>query len=151
MATLVNIKEKLQADKTAFWKAGKTLEKDTLAVVLGNIQYEEKKGKTIKVFSDDEIQAFIFTEMKNRRDVSATYAAAGVTDRAEREAAESEFLLNYLPEQLPEEAIRGIVNKAVVELGEDANLGKIMKKVMPFTKNRADGEFVRKIVQEHIS
>lgn len=147
---MTNLKEKLQAERTAFWKAGKTLEKDTLGLVLGSIQTAEKSGKTVKVFTDKEVIDFLAGEVKKRRDTAKTYADAGINDRAERETAEADFLATYLPAQLTEEAIEDFVNTAVAQ-NPDANLGQIMKLVVPFTKGRADGAVVRRIVQEKIA
>jgi uncharacterized protein YqeY len=150
MTVLVNVKEKLQADRTVFWKAGKTLEKDTLGLVLGSIQTAEKSGKAAKVFTDQEVLDFVASEVKKRRDTAKTYADAGVNDRAERETAEADFLATYLPAQLTEEAITDFVETAIAQT-PGANLGQIMKLVVPFTKGRADGAVVRRIVQEKLA
>lgn len=146
---MTTLKATLQADRTKYWKAGNTLAKDTLGLVLGGIQTAEKAGKNAKEFNDDEILAILATEVKKRRETAKTYYDAGVTDRGDRETAEAEFLATYLPAQLTEQEITVIVQE-IVAATPDLNMGQIMGKVMGKVKGKADGAIVRKIVQENI-
>jgi uncharacterized protein YqeY len=151
MAVLVDIKGKLRTDRTAFWKAGKTLEKDVLGLVLSGIETTEKSGKTPKAMGDMDTVMFLRAEVKKRRDTAKTYADAGIADRAARETAEADFLSTYLIDDLTEEAITELVKNAIAEVGPGANLGQVMKLVVPFTKGRADGAVLRRIVEENLA
>lgn len=151
MAVLVGIKGKLRTDRTAFWKAGKTLEKDVLGLVLSGIETTEKSGKTPKEMGDMDTIMFLRGEVKKRRDTAKTYADAGIADRAARETAEADFLSTYLPQDLTEETLNSLVKDAIAEVGPGANLGQVMKLVVPFTKGRADGNVLRRIVQENLA
>jgi uncharacterized protein YqeY len=151
MAVLVDIKGKLRTDRTAFWKAGKTLEKDVLGLVLSGIETTEKSGKTPKVMGDMDTVMFLRAEVKKRRDTAKTYADAGITDRAARETAEADFLSTYLIDDLSEETLTELVKDAIAEVGPGANLGQVMKLVVPFTKGRADGAVLRRIVEENLA
>jgi uncharacterized protein YqeY len=57
---------------------------------------------------------------------------------------------SYLPEQLTREELEEIVKKAIEEVGAKgkSDLGKVMGKVMPLVKGRADGNVVREIVEK---
>lgn len=145
---MTTLKEKLQADRTAAYKNGNTLAKDTLGLVIGGIQTAEKAGKVAKEFTDAEVQKFLTTEVKKRRETAKTYTDAGVADRAARENAEADFLATYLPTQMTEDEIRPIVEKVVAE-NKQANIGQVMGLVMKQTAGKADGALVRQIVQSY--
>ena len=56
----------------------------------------------------------------------------------------------YMPEQLPEEKIRELVQKAVEQSGTkgEKEIGKVMVILMPQVKGKSDGALVNKIVRE---
>lgn len=148
---MTTLKAKLQADRTAHWKAGQALEKDTLGLVLGGIQTAEKSGKSVREFTDEDVLKFLTTEVKKRRDTAKTYFDAGVTDRGDRETAEADFLATYLPAQLTVEEVKVIVQEVVTSSGPTANPGQLIGRVMGLVKGKADGALVRQLVQEATS
>ncbi|MGB9621230.1 MAG: GatB/YqeY domain-containing protein, partial [Brevinematia bacterium] len=70
----------------------------------------------------------------------------------EKEKAELEILESYLPKQLTEEEIKSIIAEAINSLGakSPSDVGKVMKEVMPKVKGRADGNFVKRLVEESL-
>ena len=70
-------------------------------------------------------------------------------ERAQKELEEAEALKAYLPEQLDEEEIRGLVVEAI-EGGAD-NIGAVMGQVIPQTKGRAEGREVNRIAREELA
>ena len=144
---MTTLKEKLQADRTAAYKNGNTLAKDTLGLVIGGIQTAEKAGKVAKEFTDAEVQKFLTTEVKKRRETAKNYADAGVNDSADRETAEADFLATYLPVQLSEAEIRVVV-EGVIASNPTAATNQVMGLVMKQLAGKADGALVRSIVQE---
>jgi len=60
------------------------------------------------------------------------------------------ILEEYLPEKLSEEEIKGIVKQIIekVEAKDMKDFGKVMKYAMVELRGRADGETVRKIVED---
>jgi len=142
------IKDRLYADRTKYLKDRNELGLSTLRGLIAAVEGAEKNGigEPI-VLSDARVQEVLNTELKKRRSAASEYAKAGRTDRAERELAEGELIKEYLPYQLTEEAVADLVNTAIKELGENANIGQVMKLVNPHTKGRADGKLVSGLVK----
>ncbi|MDD3386552.1 MAG: GatB/YqeY domain-containing protein [Candidatus Pacebacteria bacterium] len=111
-----------------------------------NLSEEEIKEK-IKL-NDEEMEAIIFSEVKKRRDSISDFEKGGRLDLAEKEKAEIEVLMKYLPKELSEEEIREIVKEAV---SKNTDIGSVMKEVVPKTKGKADGSLVAKIVKEELN
>ena len=59
-------------------------------------------------------------------------------------------MARYLPEQLGEDEVRALAEQAVAELGASGpqDRGKVMGKLMPQLKGKADGAVVNRIVGE---
>jgi uncharacterized protein YqeY len=102
--------------------------------------------------SDEEIIEVVSGEVKKRRDSVAGFEAGGRLDLAEKENEEIELLKKYMPEELTEEEIRGIVKDVILKAGvtDITGIGLVMKEVVPQTKGRADGNLVGKIVREEL-
>jgi uncharacterized protein YqeY len=79
-----------------------------------------------------------------------SYERAGREDLAARERAELEIVRGYLPRQLDEEEVRGIVMQAIAEAHATSpkEMGAVMKIVMPKVKGAADGKLVNRLVRE---
>ena len=88
-----------------------------------------------------------------RKDALADFEKAGRTDLVDSYNAEIEILTRYLPEQLSEEKLREIVKETAASLGIEGgkqNMGKLMGPVMAKVKGLADGNAVKKVVQEFL-
>ena len=114
-------------------------------VSLSGLPEEEIKEK-MKV-TDEEMEAIIFSEVKKRRDSISEFEKGGRTDLVEKEKAEIDVLMKYLPKELTEEEIREIVKEAV---SNNNDIGSVMKEVVPKTKGKADGSLVARIVKEEL-
>ena len=66
-----------------------------------------------------------------------------------RPEAEAELLRAYLPPQLGEAEVRGLVRDAIAAGAKD--LGAVMKAVMPRTKGRFDGKELNRVVREELT
>lgn len=105
----------------------------------------EKKGE----ITDDEILSILTREVKHRKEAITQYRQGGREELAQKEEAEIKILTTYLPEQMSEEEIKQVVDKAVADVGAEspADIGKVMGKVMPQFKGKADGTLIKKVVQ----
>jgi uncharacterized protein YqeY len=58
------------------------------------------------------------------------------------------MILEYLPEQMSEDEIAALVQKAVEEVGATGpqDMGKVMGKVMPQVRGKSDGRTVSGVV-----
>ena len=100
--------------------------------------------------ADEEFIGVISSEAKKRKEAIEGFEKGGRQESAEKEKKELEILQKYLPEQLSEEELRGLVQEAIdkVNAKEIKDMGKIMAELMPKVKGRADGGMISKIVKE---
>ena len=99
--------------------------------------------------TDEEVTDVIGREVKQRRESIEIYRGAGRDDRAANEEAEVEILSEFLPEQLTDAEIETLARAAIDEIGASgpADMGKVMGRLAPATKGRADGRRVSDIVR----
>lgn len=134
--------------------AMKAKDKETLSVIRmlkASIQNEQIKiGQELNA---EEELTVLSREMKQRRDSLTEFEKAGRDDLAEKVKGEIAIVEKYLPEQLSEEEIRGIVQAAIEKTGATSpkEFGKVMGVVMPQVKGKADGNQVNAVVKELLS
>jgi uncharacterized protein len=99
--------------------------------------------------TDDEVVEVIGKQVKQRRESIEVYRGAGRDDRADAEEAEAAILNEFLPEQMTDDEITALARAAIDETGAagPADTGKVMGRVAPQTKGRADGRRVSEIVR----
>lgn len=135
------LKDQLQADLTTSMKARDELTTATLRMLLAAVGTEEVAGKAARELSDDEVRKVVAREAKKRREAATAFEGAGRADRAERELAEEQVLTAYLPAQLSDDELAGLVRAAVESTGASSprDMGTVMKAVVPAVAGRADG------------
>lgn len=145
---MTTLKNRIANDATEALKQQKTEKLKVLRYVLGVIQTAEKKGKTSVEFTDEQVASTLSNIAKQNRDNIALYTKAGESQKVAEAEQELAILEEYLPKQLTEDEVRVIVAAAVAEAGDAANMGSIMKAVIPQTRNKADGALVKAVVLE---
>ena len=105
-----------------------------------------------KDLSDEEAVAVLQREARKRREAEQAYREAGRTERADQEAYERSVLERYLPAALDPGELARLVDQAVAASGASGpkELGKVMGRLMPQVKGRADGNEVRRLVLERL-
>jgi hypothetical protein len=138
---MAELKNRLRADLAVSMKARDQLRTRTIRMALASVTNEEVAGKTARELSDDEVMAVLTKEAKKRRDAAEAFDAAGRAERAAVERAEGEVLATYLPAQLSDEELDGIVAAAIAETGAAgmSAMGQVMKVVRPQVAGRAEG------------
>ena len=102
--------------------------------------------------TDDEAVAVLQREVKNRREAEQVYRDAGRADRAENEALQAEVMSRFLPAPLEPAELARLVDEAIAATGASGpgELGRVMGRVMPAVRGRADGNQVRQMVLERL-
>lgn len=105
----------------------------------------QKKRETLE---DAEILEVLQKQAKQRKESIESFEKAGRQDLAEKEKREYDILLKYLPEQLGDAEIRALAEKAIAATGAStkADMGRVMKELMPSVKGKADGKRVNEIL-----
>jgi uncharacterized protein YqeY len=139
---MTELKSRLQADLTTAMKARDELTTATLRMLLTAVTTEEVAGSTARELSDDEVLRVVNREAKKRREAAEAFADAGRAEQAQRERDEETVLARYLPSQLDDAELAGLVSAAIAEAGatEARQLGQVMKLLTPRIAGRADGK-----------
>jgi uncharacterized protein len=141
----VSVLEQVQADVRTAMKAGDRARAGALRMIVDSLQKDAKLGE------GDEV-AVLQRERKKRLEAAEAYDDAGRTEQAATEHAEAELIEAYLPEQLTDEELAGLVDDAVTETGasEQKQMGQVMSALMPKLGGRADGKRVSATVREKL-
>ncbi|MBV8066842.1 MAG: GatB/YqeY domain-containing protein [Candidatus Eremiobacteraeota bacterium] len=131
-------------------RARDQLRLDTLRSALSGFIYKRTEGG--QELSDADELDVVRRLVKQRGDSLTEFEKAGRADLADKERAEREILLGYLPAQRSAAEIREIVQSVLAELPAGSrNAGAVMKVVMPQLRGVADGNLVRQIVTDLLS
>jgi uncharacterized protein YqeY len=147
------LKDRLETDLRAAMKARDELLTGTLRMALTAVRTAEVAGEQARELDDDEVRAVLTKEAKKRRDAATAFADAGRAERAERERAEEEVLVGYLPAQLSDEELAAIVAEALA--GVDATgksaMGQAMRAAQAAVAGRAEGGRVAAEVRRQLA
>lgn len=147
------LKDKIKEDLKTSMLARDELKTSTLRMLLSSLKnYEIDKGLNYEATDEDTLN-IISKEIKKRRESVEAYNNAGREESAKKEQIELNILSAYQPEQMGEDEIKQIVQKAIEQTGASSmqDMGKLMGVIMPQIKGKADGNLVNKVVREKIS
>ena len=141
----MSVLEQVQADVRTAMKAGERERAGALRMIVDSLQKDAKLG------DGDEV-AVLQRERKKRIEAADAYRDAGRTEQADAEGFEAELIEGYLPKQLSDEDLAGLVDAAIEESGasEQRQMGDVMKALMPKVGGRADGKRVSAAVRERL-
>jgi uncharacterized protein YqeY len=144
----MGLKTEIQEAVKQAMKARDPLTLSTLRLLLSAVHNEEIRLR--RELTDEDIQRTIATLGKQRAEAIELYRQGGREDLAAKEDAELTVLKRFLPQQLPEAEIRGLIQTCIDEAGARGiqDLGKVMKLVMPKVAGRSDGKRVNELVKE---
>jgi len=143
----MSLKERLIEDLKRAIKEGNERRKSTLRLVRAAIVNAEIE-RYRQELDDEGVLAIIANEAKKRRESIAEFAKGGRQDLVDQEEAELQILLEYLPKQMTREEIVAMAQGVIEEAGATgpAQMGEVMRRLMPQLKGRADGRLVNQIV-----
>lgn len=131
-------------------KAGDHLTKDALEAVIAGILQKEKSVAGHEV-TDAEVIECVSKEIKVQKEVKEMFAGRNAEKEAEA-AGKIEILTKFLPEQLTEEAVMALIEKAdVYPDASPKTKGMIIKAVMPQIAGKFDKALVNGLVEKHLA
>ena len=144
----MTIKTQLNDSMKDAMKSGDEVRKRTVRMVLAAVKQAEVDKRT--ELDDMAVMNLIQKEMKNRRESMEEAKKANRTDLVEANEAEIKVLEVFLPKAMPAEELRALVQSAIDETGASApaDMGKVMKAVMPKVAGRAPNDIVSATVRE---
>jgi uncharacterized protein len=146
--------QQIEAELKSAMKSGEKEKTGILRFLISaikNFQIDNKlKGE--EYLKDEDVVAVIRRQVKQRKDSIAEYEKGGRQDLVEKEKAELDVLENYLPAEVSAEKIREVVKNKMQELGvaDKSGFGKLMGAAMADLKGQADGDAVKKVVEEEL-
>jgi len=146
----MSIKSQLEQALKDAMRANDAVRKSTLRVALTAIKEAEiqKRGE----LEDPAILAILQKEVRSRHEALAEAETAKRQDLIDNAKAEIKVLEEYLPKVLSEQELEDIVQAAIAEVGAStpADMGKVMKAVLPKVQGRADGGQVSQLVRSKL-
>jgi len=144
----VTIQERLRDDLYTAMRGHDAVAKTAIRMVRAAVQNKEKeKGEEVSEEATVEILARM---MRQYRESIDTFRQAGRDDLVDKEEAELAVVMRYLPEQLGTDEVLALAKQAATEVGASGpgDRGKVMGKLMPQLRGKADGSVVNTVVSE---
>lgn len=148
------LKARIDQDLKAALLAGDKVLATTLRGLKSAILYAEvaQGSRGQGGLSDDEIVALLSKEAKKRQESADLYKQGGNNEKAEAELAEKKVIESYLPQQLSDDELIGIIDATIKDLGVSgpSAMGQVIGAVKQKTAGRADGARIATLVKERL-
>jgi uncharacterized protein YqeY len=144
----MTLKHRLAEDLKQALREGDERRKSTIRMVRAAITNAEiERGEQL---GDEDVLAVIAKQAKQRRESVTEFAKAGRQDLVDQEERELQILLSYLPAQMSRDEIEVAAQEVITEVGATsmAQMGEVMRRLMPQLKGKADGSLVNQVVRE---
>lgn len=144
----MDLKDGLTADYKKAMKDGDKLKVSTIRLILSEIKNAEIAKRA--ELDEDELLTVVSREARKRKESIEEFGKGGRQDLVEKEERELEIIESYMPEQLSEEEVRRMIEETIADVGASSasDLGRVMGKLMPRLKGKADGKKANQIVRE---
>jgi uncharacterized protein YqeY len=144
----MSLKDRLTEDLRETVRQGDELGRTTLRLLMATIKNAEIEKR--RELEEGELLAIISKEAKQRRESIAQFESGNRRDLAEREQAELNILVAYLPRQLSREEIEVQARRVIEEIEATgmAHMGQVMGQLIPLTRGQADGQLVCQVVKD---
>ena len=147
MAIKENINDKLKDAMKNHDEDGKRVYR----MILSSIKFAEKtSGKELE---DSEVTQILQKELKIRKESLTEAEKAGRGEAAAEAQKDIELIEPFLPKQMTEDELKSVIQTVINEVGAStpADMGKVMKAVMPKVKGLAANDMISKTVKQLLS
>ena len=145
------LKDRIRQDTVAAMRARDRAQVAALRLVAAEIKQREVDSR--ESLDDAGVLAVLDRMLKQRRDASEQYRAAGRDELAAAEQFEIEVIETYLPAPLTAEEVAALVAGAVEATGASSmrDMGGVMARLRPEVQGRADMAEVSRLVRERLA
>jgi uncharacterized protein YqeY len=146
----MSIKTQLNESMKDAMRSGDEVRKRTVRMALAAVKQVEV-DKRVEL-DDAAVMSLLQKEIKNRREALEEAKKANRPDLIEENEAEIKVLQAFLPEAMPAEELRALVQAAITETGaaSPSDMGKVMKVVLAKVAGRAPNDMVSATVREFL-
>lgn len=144
----MSLSERLMADLKDAMRNGQEIRKSTIRMARSAIHNEEIEKR--RPLTDEEVLGVLSRQVKQRRESIEEFTKGNRMDLVAKEQEEMDIILDYLPQQLSREEIAAAASEAIQEVGAQGagDFGKVMSRLAPRLKGRADGRQIGEVVRE---
>ncbi len=144
----MTLKSRLDDDLKGAMRSGDSLRRNVIRYLKAQVHNQEIADQN--ELDDEGVLRVLTRQAQQRKESIRAFEEGGRADLVEKESTELEIVMEYLPQQLTPEEIRVLVDHAVAEAGAEGpgDMGKVMGRLMPQLRGRADGREVSALVSE---
>ena len=144
----VKLKQKLTDDLKQAMRSGDNLKRSTIRLLMSAINNAEIARQA--TLEDADILGIIAREVRQRHESIEAFKQGNRPDLVTQEETELAVLQQYLPPQMTREEIVEAARRVIAEVGAEGpgDKGKVMPKLIPQLKGRADGREINAVVSE---
>jgi len=150
---MARLLDRISSDIKKNLKLGNSQKTTLLRGVLSSLHNEQIRIGRENELTDEMSLEIVSREAKKRKDAISLYREGDRPEKAKIEEKELEMILEYLPKQLSEKEIIGIVKSVITDTKATTmqDMGKVMGLAMQKAKGRADGNIVKELVQKELN
>ena len=144
----MSLREQLEDDIRQAMRDRAQVRLEALRFLKSVVQEAEKtQGKSL---DDPAMVEAVVKQVNDRRESIRMFRQGNRTDLAEKESAELVILEEYLPPQLGQDELAQLVRDTIAEVGATSarDKGRVMGRLMPQVRGRADGTVVNELVSQ---
>ena len=144
----MSLRDTLEEDIIKAMRGREQLRLEALRFLKSAIQMEEKSQR--KALDEAAVLQVVVKQVNDRRESIRMFQLGGRSDLADKESADLAVLEAYLPPQLSTDELERLVRQVIEEVGasSERDKGKVMGRLMPQTRGKADGNQVNALVDQ---
>lgn len=143
-----NLKQKLTEDLKQALRSKDRVRRSVIQLVMSAVKNAEISRQAD--LPDSDILGIIAKDVKQHRESIDAFKLGNRQDLVAQEEAELSILEEYLPRQMTRDEIITEARRVIAEVGAQGpgDKGKVMPRLIPQLKGRADGREINEIVTE---
>jgi len=146
------LEEKILNDYKEAMKSRDSIKSSVLSFLraeMMNTALAKKKDK----LDDNDVISVIRKQVKARQDSIEQFTQGNRLDLADKEKIELEVLKLYLPQEMPAEEVKKVIEEVIVAVSAQGmkDMGRVMKEVNAKLSGKADGKLVSDLVKERLA
>ncbi|HWL62995.1 MAG TPA: GatB/YqeY domain-containing protein [Steroidobacteraceae bacterium] len=147
----MSLKERVTEDMKSAMRSGDKERLATIRLILAAIKQKEVDERI--TLDDGQVLSTIEKMVKQRKESVAQFEAGGRADLVAKENAELAILTAYLPAQLSDGEVDGLIAQAIAATGAASikDMGKVVAQVKALAAGRADMAAVSARVKARLS
>ena len=145
------LKDRITEDMKTAMRAGEKERLATIRLILSAVKQREVDERI--TLDDSQVLAAIEKMVKQRKEAITQFEAGGRADLVAKETAEIVILQTYLPTQMSDAEIDGLITEAIASTGAASikDMGKVVAAVKAKAQGRADMGAVSARIKQKLS